>query len=147
VQVANFKKTIRIVLIHYAANVYEVISGLKSKVQNAILPHDCTGIDALLDAMQGEVDLLIHGHLHRPKPYTYRNTPVLSITTATQMDGYNGFYVLEIFASQLKAHHYKWMGNGFLPDETYEGFFQFSRIEPRPPDPPRQSGPGSLTLP
>lgn len=148
ISINNFQNAIRILLVHYAADVMSVSSGPGGKVRNLVLPHDCFNIDKLISTFRNQIDLLIHGHLHQPKVYAHNGMQVLAATTTTQIGGYNGFYVLKIFPSGLEALHYRWLGNDFGPDPDHKGVFPFYRLRPPTSDlPPQRSGPGSLTLP
>lgn len=110
----DYRAATRIMLVHYAADIRSVI-GLK--LESLILPHNCLGLDNLIGDLGQELDLVLHGHLHFPKIYQHMGTPIISASTTTQKDGYNGFFLLKFFRSgEIRTEHHRWFGTGFLPD-------------------------------
>src|SRR5260221_975910 len=151
VKLVNFDQDVRIMLTHLVPSESEVL-GLPERLLEFVLPHKCYGVKSLLKNLAGEIDLLIHGHLHRPKVYAFDGTQVLSATTTSQIEGYNGFYLLKFHEREIVAESYKWMGNDFSLEEDHQGVFPFYRLSPSPLPPPTQvnppptEGPGKLSM-
>jgi DNA repair exonuclease SbcCD nuclease subunit len=91
----KFEETIKIMVVHFAVDLRQVHE--LPRVQESILPHECDGLDRLVQNVRSRfgLDLVVHGHLHKPALYQHARVPVLAVTTATQEDGENGFHIVK----------------------------------------------------
>jgi len=116
----EYASATRILLVHYAVDSGRVC-GTGGALNNLLLPHDCKGLDQLVKTLSGDIHLVIHGHLHRPKLYRHADVPIVAASTTTQRGGENGFFVLRFFASgEIAAEHHLWRGTGFVLDSRGE---------------------------
>lgn len=116
----SFETARKILIVHYAVDV-EIVLGPAPHAEELVLSHRCAGLDNLVKELRPYVDFVLHGHLHRPKIYNHCGVPVISATTTTQKDGWNGFYIIKFLASgDIVFDHHKWNENGFTKDDTAE---------------------------
>jgi 3',5'-cyclic AMP phosphodiesterase CpdA len=123
----DYDGTRKILLVHYAVD-DRVVLGPAPHAQELIVSHRCEGLDELIRELGNSVDLVLHGHLHRPKIYNHAGVPIISATTTTQKDGENGFFVIKFMASgDIVVDHHKWNGNGFMRDQRAEMSVRIAR--------------------
>lgn len=116
----DYDAATRILVVHYAVDTRKV-SGLSQELNALILPHDCKGLDELVNELSHVFHLVVHGHLHKPMIYRQGSVPVISATTTTQRGGDNGFFLLKFLASgEIAAEHHRWLSTGFLLDSRSE---------------------------
>ena len=116
----DYDAATRILVVHYAVDMRRVC-GLSQELKNWILPHDCKGLDRLVDELGNAFHLVVHGHLHKPMIYRQGTVPVVAATTTSQRGGDNGFFLLKFFASgEIAAEHHRWLSTGFLLDSRSE---------------------------
>jgi hypothetical protein len=110
----------RILMVHYAVDGPRVC-GSQQGFADLVLPHECTGLDKLVDELGSHFHLVVHGHLHKAKLYRHGGVPVVAATTTSQLGGENGFFLLKFFASgEIAAEHHRWLKTGFLLDSNSE---------------------------
>jgi hypothetical protein len=120
IHAGDYDSATRILLIHYGVDTLRVL-GPTASVKNLILPHDCKGLDKLIEELSNEIHLVIHGHLHKAKLYRHGSVPVVAATTTTQRGAENGFFLLKFFASgEIATEHHVWLKTGFLRDSRVE---------------------------
>jgi hypothetical protein len=113
----NYARALKVLLVHYAVDDHAVL-GVVPHPEEIALPHGCEGLSELVGELKPDLDLVIHGHLHRPKVYNHEGVQVISATTTTQKGGYNGFFLVKFFKSgDVRAEHHKWRENGFSVDD------------------------------
>ncbi len=120
IRITDYLNVTRILVVHYAVDALRVC-GLRQELQNLVLPHECKGLDSLVDELKNELHLVVHGHLHKAKLYRHGGVPVVAATTTTQRGTENGFFLLKFFASgEIGAEHHRWLKTGFLLDSNSE---------------------------
>lgn len=110
----------KVLLVHYGVDVSQVVG---HNVGQLVVPHECTGLDNLVEDLASDFNVVIHGHLHKPRLYTHEGVPVVAVSTTTQrsQDRENGFFILKFFRSgEVRAEHHRWLGTGFLADDRTE---------------------------
>jgi len=113
--VTDYVAATKILLVHYAPDLIRATDG---RWTGSLLPHECTGLSDLIDSLAGQLDLVLHGHLHSPNVYRLGGVPVISIGSASQVDCPNkGFFVLKFFEGpDIRVEHHLWNGRGFVAD-------------------------------
>jgi 3',5'-cyclic AMP phosphodiesterase CpdA len=133
-QLSRFEKTRIIMLVHYAVDHKEVRANSQSSWQrrgvtlDEMLPHECDGINFLLDAVADRVDLVLHGHWHIPHIYR-RGIPVISAGTSSQKDNHeNSFFTLAFdTVGDLYVDHHVWKDGAFAWDKTKSRYIGLTR--------------------
>lgn len=121
ISLENFSHATKILLVHYAVDT-NLVAGA-GHLEHLILPHGCDGLERLVETLSSDIDLVVHGHLHRPMLYRHGGVPVIAIPTTAQRnsEGDNGFFILKLFKSgEIRAEHHRWFGTGFLRDDRAE---------------------------
>jgi hypothetical protein len=117
---SDYSSATRILMVHYAVDTLRV-GGLQQVFKSLALPHECEGLDRLVDELKGEIHLVVHGHLHKAKLYRQGVVPIVAATTTTQRGEENGFFLLKFFATgEIRAEHHRWSKTGFLLDSNSE---------------------------
>jgi len=113
--VNDYATATKVLLVHYAPDLVRATDG---KWVGSIVPHECLGLSDLIESLQGEVDLVMHGHLHFPNVYRCGGIPVISIGSTSQIDcARKGFFLLKFFgAPEVRIEHHTWNGRGFVAD-------------------------------
>jgi len=114
----DYSDALKILVVHYAVNLGEVM-GPFAVMQRVVLPHGCKGLDRMVSTLKKDfsLDLVVHGHLHRPVLYTSDGVPVISATTTTQSAGPNGFHLVKFLETgDVVAEYHSWNGITFAPD-------------------------------
>lgn len=117
----NFSRAMKILLVHYAVDTNRVAGS--NHLEHLILPHACRGLEKLVSDLDSDIDLVIHGHLHKAMLYKHGRVPVIAATTTTQRNpqGENGFFLVKFFRSgEVRAEHHRWLVTGFLRDDRAE---------------------------
>jgi len=118
-RINDFDNAFKILLVHYAADDTQV-AGRRQRVFDLVLPHQCEGLNEMLRDVNSGIDLLIHGHLHRPAAYAHSGVQVLAATTTTQMlEKRNGFHLLKFYGRELHAEEFMWDEHTFVPQHTF----------------------------
>ena len=112
----GYEDAIKVLVAHYAVDDI-LAAGPAHKVKDFVLPHACQGLGPLVEALKGEIRLVLHGHLHVPQLYNFNGVPVVSAASTSQMNENNGFFVIKIYdTGEIRAEHHRWYGSGFLRD-------------------------------
>lgn len=118
--VTDYATARKILLVHYAVD-DRVVLGPAPLPQELVVSHHCKGLDALVGDLSETLDLVIHGHLHRPKIYNHCGVPIVSATTTSQVNGENGFFVIKFLESgDIVPDYHRWDQNGFVKDQSAE---------------------------
>jgi hypothetical protein len=121
-QLDDYRAATKVLVLHYAASRWAV-SGFPGRDELA-LPHGCRDVNALFEAANGQIDLALHGHLHKAKVYRHAGVPVISVPTLCQLGQQErGFFVLEAHDAgvrrTLSAHYHRWHETSFLADPSH----------------------------
>lgn len=117
-EIKNWTNTFKILLVHYAVDEKKVL-GRFPHPKHYLPPLNCKLLKEFVDCSGGDIDLVLHGHLHKPKLYSQNRIPVVSVPTCTQMGGNQGFYVLRVFQDKkVMLQHYRWNKTGFSRDRN-----------------------------
>ncbi|HEU0048043.1 MAG TPA: metallophosphoesterase, partial [Nitrososphaera sp.] len=105
----DYPTATKILMIHYALDFKKVVStSLWKSLSNFAVPHECNGIEVLLERVKGEFDLAVHGHLHSPKVYYCGSLPVIAVGTSAQRttESPRSFYLIKLTESgKIFAEH------------------------------------------
>jgi 3',5'-cyclic AMP phosphodiesterase CpdA len=120
-RLADYQAATKVLILHYAAN-RRAVSGAPGRDELA-LPHSCRGIKTPFDATSGQIDLVLHGHLHQAKIYRHRGVPVISVPTLCQQgEQERGFFTLEAADAgvrrTLHARYHRWDRFSFVHDPS-----------------------------
>src|SRR5262252_7671438 len=125
--IKDYDSARKILLVHYAVD-DRVVLGPAPQAHELVVSHRCERLDALISELSNCVDLVLHGHLHRPKIYNHNGVPVIAATTTSQKGGRNGFFVIKFLASgDTVLDHHKWTETGFTRDNRLELSARISR--------------------
>ena len=133
----SYEAAAKIILVHYPVD-YERFKSV-GDWQGKVLPHDCAGLPDMIQTIRKEFNLnmVLHGHLHRPMLYNYEGVQVVAATTAAQQGGDRGFHVLKVSdTGQIHAEHHCWNGIAFAADprDSVSGLItEFPRLTPLKP--------------
>jgi hypothetical protein len=121
-QLADYSAATKVLVLHYAASRWAV-SGFPGR-DELVLPHICRGIDALFDATDGHVDLVLHGHLHATRIYRHHGVPIISVPTLCQRgEQERGFFSMEAVDTgvrrTLHARYHRWDKFAFVNDPSH----------------------------
>jgi predicted phosphodiesterase len=114
--VFSFDRCIKVLVVHYAPDVLAV-TGAAPGVRDLIVSHACDGLAALVESLKGQIDLVVHGHLHAPWVYAIGGIPIISVGSVSQRGQENSFcLLLAREGGELAVEYHKWTGTGFALD-------------------------------
>jgi predicted phosphodiesterase len=113
---SDYSQAVRILLVHYCPDIVRATQG--GDISSLLLPHDCPGLMELIRSLSGDIDLVVHGHLHHPASYVSEGIPVISLGSAFQIGAApQGFYILKCFDRRhFVAEHHVFRNCAFTPD-------------------------------
>jgi hypothetical protein len=119
--IGTYAKAVKVLLVHYAVDIRKLPRN--RQWAEMILPHECDGLDQMLSDYRTEFQfsLGLHGHIHIPALYNHDGVQVVSDSTATEQNGPNGFFILNVMdTGEILAEHHCWGTRSFTPDPDPE---------------------------